>query len=146
MVQAVRAEQQSLRRARAERPLVAWHPQGGAVRGLRHPAVDGAGRVGGEREAVQLRVGVVPVAGRQDRQHEGQAQHPGLLEPQPPARCHDQQVAQGGQDEDLADLAGGGRGAQGQARRCAAQKAPACEARAAMMRSSHEFNPRKTVR
>ena len=115
VVQPVRAEQQLLRRVRAERPLVPGQPQGGAVRGLRHPAVDGAGRVGGQREAVQLRVGVVPVTGRQNRQREGQAQQPGLLEPRPPAWRHDQQVAQRGQDEDLADLPGGGRGAQGQA-------------------------------
>src|SRR5262249_24162459 len=89
---------------------------GGAVCGTGHAAVDRAGRVRREREGVQLRVGVVPVAARQDGQRKGQAQQPGVLELLPPAGRHDQQVARGGQDEDLADLAGGGGGAQGQAR------------------------------
>ena len=111
VLEAVDAELNGPRVTRAQRALVRRQRQFLAVNRQREAPV----------ELVRARVGKAEMTGHreghgavdEDREGEGGAQDGALGEAAAPAGDGHQQVGQRGQDEDLADLAGGGRGAQG---------------------------------
>ena len=84
-----------------------------AVDRQRQPPVELVGAGVGEPEVAGHRQGHRAVD--EDREGEGGAQDGALGQAAAPLGEADEQVGQGGQEEDLADLAGGGGGAEEQA-------------------------------
>ena len=102
VVEAIRAEPGRELTRRAQRPLVARQLQRLAVGGERHPPVDRAGRIRGQRELPDLHV--VAQAHQQYGQGERSADQGGVAQRAPPPGSHDGHVDHRGHDEDLAGL------------------------------------------